>query len=297
MNIAIKIARLAVLALLPLVAAGCSTTMRPASVASTHRIAETSSPVVSVVGGPFSAAKACIAKIPGANTLNIGVGDIADQTGKVNLTDSGTGNFLSQGMSQYFYSSLYDLGVSVTDLTAEQKGDVTFIVSAGVHGKMRTPSYMVRGGVTALDFSETSNVAEVSVFGFGPKARAYNAVGGMDVRLVTMPGGESPSNIMVGKSQPVKQFVAVESEAGFGTFVGDGAGITFASFRLGGSAREPMQYTMRFMADYAASDLVLDLMEYLNRAGHPTGSAAAISQCRSLLEEPASKKVLLASAN
>lgn len=255
----------------------CTTT--PATVKSTQAIAKTTSPVVQV-SGPYDAAKACIARIPGIKLVNIGVGPITDKTGKVNMAEGGTGSFISQGMTDAFFNSLYDLGVSVTDLTPEQQADVTFIAAAGVKGSMRTPSFIIRGGVTGLDLAQTSNVAEASLYGVGPKARSFNATGRMDVRLVTLPGGKLPANVMVAKSTPFKQFMAVERELGFASFVGAGTGLTFASFRIGGSSHEPMQHTMGFMADYATGDLVL---KYLDSYGSPAQKAAAVG-CRKRLD-------------
>lgn len=258
---------------------GCTTT--PATVKSTQTIAQTTSPVVQV-SGPYDEAKACIARIPNIKLVNIGVGPITDKTGKVNMAEGGTGSFISQGMTDAFFNSLFDLGVSVTDLTPEQQADVVFIAAAGVKGSMRTPSFIIRGGVTGLDLSQNSSVAEASLYGVGPKARSYNATGRMDVRLVTLPlpGGELPANVMVAKSTPFKQFMAVERELGFASFVGAGTGLTFASFRIGGSSREPMQHTMGFMADYATGDLVL---KYLESHGSSAQKAAATA-CRTKLD-------------
>lgn len=279
---------------LPVVLAGCSTTgmtLKTASVSSTKKIAQATSPVVNV-SGPYDAAKACIARIPRIKELNIGVGKIADNTGKVNVTDGGTGNFISQGTTDFFFNVLYGMGVSVTDLTSDQQADVTFIASAGVKGSMRTPSFIVRGSVTALDFAEQSNVGELSLYGFGPKTRAYNAVGRMDVRLVTLPGGKLPSNIEVATSSVFKQFLAVETETGFGSFIGSGPGLTFASFRFGESMREPMQYTMGFMVDYAAGDMILQLLQKEGDAGQRN----AAEQCRALLGAPSPSVTQVAEA-
>lgn len=277
-----NIVRLTLVALTTCLLAACTTTgstTAPASVIATKKIAAATSPIVQV-RGPYEEAKACIARIPDINQLNVGVGPITDKTGKVNMAEGGTGSFISQGMTDAFFNSLFGLGVSVTDLTLEQQNDVKFISSAGVGGKMRTPSFVIRGGVTALDFSQESNVGELSVYGVGPKARAYNSTGRMDVRLVAMPGGKIPANVTVAVSSPFKQFLAVEREVGFASFVGAGTGLTFASFRIGGGLREPMQHTMGFMADYAVGDLVL---KYIGSYGTEAQKASAPA-CRELLE-------------
>lgn len=261
---------------------GCTTvgaTITPATKVATEKVSSMTSPVVSL-SGPYDAAKACIAKIPNVRQLNIGVAAIDDKTGKVNVAEGGSGSFISQGMSDAFYSSLFDLGVSVTDLTPQQQADVTFIAAAGVKGAMRTPSFIIRGSVNGLDLSQESNVGELTFFGVGPKARAYNAFGKMDLRMVTLPGGKLPANVMVAKSTPVKQFMAVEREVGFASFIGIGPGFTFASARIGNSVRELMQVTMSFMADYAVGDLVLD---YLDDHGS-AAQKAAVPGCRKLLE-------------
>lgn len=287
--------RIAVLATLPLLAAGCSTTSGPTkrSVATTTAIVQKTSPVVNI-SGPYDAAIACTAKIKGVSSINVGVGQIADNTGKVNTTDEGTGTFISQGVSDFFNSTLASMGVKLIALSPDYRGTVDWIQSKGVDVAIATPQFMVTGSVTALDFMPGS-VTELSLYGFGPKTRAYSALGRMDVQLITLPYKKTAGGVTVTSSSVAKQFVAVETDVGFGSFVGNGPGLTFASFRVGKGEREPLQHTMGFMVDYAAADLVLNMIEKLSIEGTIPDQRKAVSNCRTLLENPMQTVVQVAS--
>lgn len=276
---------LLVVVLIPLLA-GCATAPKPtlASSKMTKAVVQKTSAVVTVMG-PYDAAKACVAKIPGVKSINIGVGHIADNTGKINTTDEGTGTFISQGVSDFFNSALMKMGVKLVALSPDYRGTVDWIGAKGVKGSIVTPQFMVTGSVTALDFMPGS-VAELSLFGFGPKTRAYTALGRMDVQLVTLPYKNTAGGVTVTASSVAKQFVAAETETGFASFVGNTPGVTFASFRVGKGEREPIQHTMSFMADYAAADLILKMLENLSIEGTIPDQRKAINDCRMWLDDP-----------
>ena len=117
----------------------------------------------------------------------------------------------------------------------------------------------------------------------------------MDVRLVTLPFGQTAGGINVAHSSVDKQFAAVEREVGVGTFVGGGNSLTYASFRIGNQKREPMQHAIGFMVDYAAVDMVADLLEDLSARGDIKDREAILSRCRKLLGQPSEIQVASAS--
>jgi curli biogenesis system outer membrane secretion channel CsgG len=297
-------ASIAAAAMIAVTLSGCAT-MDGGSMASlakngpsTKAIAQHASAVVTITG-PYDAAKQCIAKIPEVKTLTIAVGDIKDDTGKVNVTDGGTGSFIGNGASNMFNATLASLGVKLEDLSPEYRQTIDWMNSKGAgmiegtdtHGKkvlvanVLLPQLMLLGSVTSLDFLPGTS-AEATLFGIGPKTRAYSALGAMKVRLVTLPNGKAPGGQVLATSAPSKQFAAVENSLGFSSFVGAGPGVTYASFDITSGQREPMQYTLGYLADYAAVDMIGTLLENLSAKNLIDDRRPAIAACRALLEVP-----------
>jgi hypothetical protein len=254
-------------------------------------------PVQSSSAGPYENALHCLAAIPETKSIRVAVGEILDETGKLNVAEGGTGAFVPKSATDMFYASLVDLGVKAVELTPEYQRTIDWLASKQVKGGIMTAQFIVLGSIPSLDFLPGS-VAEFSVYGAGPKHRSYQAVGSMNVRLVTLPYNRTVGGVVVAESSVQKQFAAVENEFGVGTFVGTGAGLTFASFRIGASEREPMQYAVGYMADFAAADLVAKLLTQLSEEKRITDRRAAIAACRSLLKDPyhTAPRVTVASA-
>ncbi len=245
-------------------------------------VEEIKGPPVRNVVGPYDRAKACMAQIPEVKSIKITVGEIKDTTGQVNLAEGGTGTFITQGATDMFNSTLAEIGVQLVELSSEYRSTVDWLGSKKIKGSIKTPQFVVMGSISALSFTQSS-VLEARVFGAGPKAKVHRAFGRMDVRLVTLPFGKTAGGVTVAYSSVDKQFVAVEGEVGVGTFIGAGSGLTYASFRIGASKREPMQHAIGFMVDYASVDLVALLLEQLSVEKRITDRRSAIAECRGYL--------------
>ncbi|HET8581397.1 MAG TPA: hypothetical protein VFL98_02935 [Candidatus Paceibacterota bacterium] len=287
------LAGIGALTLLALPLAGCATVSGSTGLRDEVPIKDP--PIVKEVSTPYADAMACVARIPVVRHLKIGVGDIRDLTGKVNTSsDDATGDFVTQGASQMMYSALGRLGVELIDIGADYKNTVDWFGSKGSKGRVAMPQFMVGGAVDALDFGQTSSVFQAQLFGFGPNVRAYAATGRMDLHLTTLPEGSTVGGEVAATSSFAKVFLARQSGAGGGTFVGAAPGLTFASFQIGSEAREPMQETIGFMTDFGATDLVLKLLSSLHAA-----PPREVAMCRKLLVDPhgpAARPITLASA-
>lgn len=262
-----------------LLVAGCTTTSMQ------QPVALVLGPPVQSVSGPYDAAKACIAQVPEIKGVRVAVGNINDTTGKLNVAEGGTGSFITQGATDMFHSTLAEIGVQLVELSPEYRGTIDWLASKDVKGGIKTAQFIIMGSIPALDFLPGS-VVEASYRGVGPKHRAYQAIGRMDVRLTTLPFGTTAGGVVVASSSVDKQFMAVETEFGVGTFVGAGTGLSYASFRIGEGKREPMQYTIGFMVDYTAVDLLSKMLEQLSAEGKIKDRRAQIGACRKLLDDP-----------
>ncbi|HVZ75915.1 MAG TPA: hypothetical protein VG934_01430 [Candidatus Paceibacterota bacterium] len=284
--------------------AGCTTAQGDSGAAflkdasSTATLVGQSSATVTV-RGPYDAAMACISKIPEVHSLKIGVGLIADQTGKVNTaTEDGTGAFVGNGASNMFNSALAQVGVQLIELSPEYRADIDWVGAKGIKGAIAMPNYMLMGSVSSLDFLPGS-MGTFQVFGIGPGSRAYTALGSMDTRLVTLPYGSTDGGLTVATSSAAKQFAAVEDKFGVGTFVGSGNGLTYASFEVDNGHREPMQSTLRFLVDYEVVDLLGNFIDSLSAARKISDRRSAVAECRTLLQmegAPAPQTTQVASA-
>ena len=268
----------AILLLAATALAGCATTTSETTTPKTTTALR--GPVTTQVSGPYEAAKACVAKIPEVASIRVGVGAIQDLTGKTNIQTDGTGSFITQGATDMATTALAELGVQVVELSFTYKQNVDWYAAKGVKGSIKQPQFIVMGSVTALDFGTYGTVGEMSIYGVGPRARAYRATGRMDLRLVTLPYGNTTGGSVQAVSAFQKEFLAVETGLGAATFIGKGDGLTFASFNVGSSQREPMQATIGYMTDYGSADLVLKLLDKLGL------QKAKVAECRKLLVDP-----------
>lgn len=251
-------------------------------------------PVTKKVTGPYDAAKSCVAHIDGVAGITIGVGTILDRTGKMNIQQEGTGSFVPQDVGPMVASALADMNVRVIELSTPYKQTIDWFAQKGAHSLVVRPHHVVFGSVTALDFGTFGEVAELSVFGVGPRARQYRATGRMDLRLTKMPYQEQPGGMVEVSTAFMKEFVAVETGFGAAKFIAENGGAGFASFNIGSNQREPMQLTLGYMADYGATSLVIGLLKKSRRTVH-----AAVA-CEDLLNDPygeSSKTVQEASAD
>lgn len=218
-------------------------------------------PSIRTVVGPYDEAKACMAKIPQAKQIVIGIGDIVDATGHINMAEGGSGAFLPINLTKMMESSFGSMGVQLVDLSRNFRTSVDWYTGLGMMqgSGIARPNFVVGGTISALDFLD-GNVMEVQIAGVGPKSRMHNAVARGDFSISTFPSVTTPGGKIVALSKLEKQFTAYENEFGVATFVGGGTGARFASFRVGKGEREPMQYATGYIMDYAAVELAASLL-------------------------------------
>ena len=252
-------------------------------------------PVIQTVTGPYDAAKACVKEIPDTATINVAVGDVRDVTGRMSMVGSGNGSFMPIVATKMMESSLADTGIKLVNASPVYRGLVDWYGQKGilVGTRLYVPQYLVEGTISSLDFLP-GKATSFRVAGLGVTSRTYEAIGRADFTLSTFPFGKAAGGYVVALSKVSKQFTAIENGAGAYEFIGGGTGARFASFSIDKGQREPMQYAVGYMTDYAAVNLVTTLLDTLVKEGKiPKSRGPEISQCRMLLkeaEEPALAK-------
>ncbi|MHB1769644.1 MAG: hypothetical protein ACYCPH_01015 [Minisyncoccota bacterium] len=246
-------------------------------------------PAIQNVTGPYDAAKACVKGIPETASINIGVGAVRDVTGRMSVVGNGNGSFLPIVATKMMESSLADTGVKLVDMSNTYRELVDWYSQKGLlkGAKLFIPDYLVEGTISSLDFLP-GKAASFHIAGVGYNSRTYQAIGRGDFSLSTFPFGAAAGGYMVATTKVSKEFTAIENGGGTYEFVGGGTGARFASFSLDKGEREPMQYTVGYMTDYAAVDLVTTLLQTLVSEGkipHPHLTMTKIDECRQLLED------------
>lgn len=269
---------------LALIASSCLGACATAPTDLSQPVAVVQGPAIVNVSGPYDAAKACIKNIPETKTIRIGVGDVKDVTGRMNITDSGS--FLPGNSSKMLEAAFSDTGVILVNMSPWYRQAVDWYIAKGMMvggGSLNSPQFVVEGSISSLDFLP-GKVTEMQIAGVGHNARSYQAVGRGDFSLATFPYNKTTGGFIMATTKIQKQFTAVESDTGVAEFIGGGTGAKFASFRVGKGEREPMQYAIGYMADYAAVDLIATLLETLSSDGKIANRAAAVGECRGLLK-------------
>ncbi|HUX81120.1 MAG TPA: hypothetical protein VMV38_02250 [Candidatus Paceibacterota bacterium] len=244
-------------------------------------------PVIQTVTGPYDAAKACVKAIPETATINVAVGDVRDVTGRMSVVGDGNGSFMPIAATKMMESSLADTGVKLVNASPVYRGLVDWYGAKGIMkgAKLYVPQYLVEGTISSLDFLP-GKATSFRVAGIDVTSRSYQAVGRADFSLATFPYQGAPGGYVVAMTKVSKQFTAVDNGGGVGEFIGGGTGARFASFSLDKGQREPMQYAVGYMTDYAAVNLVTGLLDTLVKEGKvPKDRAPEILQCQALLKK------------
>lgn len=233
------------------------------------------------ISTPYAAAMACTRDIVGPMHVRVGVTTIRDQTGKVNFAEGGTGNFNTQGATDMFYSSLSRLGVEPVEITDEFRKSVDWMIGKGASGEMSLPSFAIFGSITGLDFLP-GDASEFQLFGIHKGARAYKAVGRMDVRLTALISKGIRAGQVITSIPVQTEFGAIEDSYGIGTFVGAGSGQTYAQFAVSKGSRDPLQILTGYMVDYAATELMLNTVSG-STGGQDAQTKAKVQRCAEML--------------
>jgi hypothetical protein len=205
----------------------------------------------------------------------VGIGDIADRTGKLDTTEEGPGYFLSQAPVGMVINALKMLRVTIVDqtkLTRElmtwridkqdkklmQRGrPKTFIVDGKEHvsdwqplrqNKLLLADYLLIGDIASLDF-QTGKMLRAGAFGGSIGGRTYAGEIAIDLWLVHNETGEIVANASI--SKPIAGVEGgIEMTRFFGTIL--------AEISAGTGVREAFDKALRAGFQVAAYKLISD---------------------------------------
>ncbi|MBV2263523.1 MAG: hypothetical protein KUL79_08180 [Thauera sp.] len=234
--------------------AGCA--MGPViSAAPSENLDMVKGPPISDIVTPFDEALSCLrGRIQ--PKLAFSVGAIIDQTGKEQLTEGGTGKFVTQGAGDMVQSALFRTGVTV--LNRRDPRILETEVKWGVRdGKGIAPSnYFITGSINSLDFLPGGGF-DIQVGGVGPQYRQNRILVGLDLSLTDTRTGRVVANVPL-----QKQIFASEFNFGIGRFMGD----ELVLLDIGGREREALHFALRQMLNLGTFELLTQVMPAMQYA-------------------------------
>jgi len=207
-------------------------------------------PPIQDITTPFSAALACLSgKVPKLASFSVSL--IADNTGKEQYADGGTGKLITQGAGDMVQSALFEAGVRVVN---RRDPNIAIVESNWGLRSMadQIPSdFFISGSINSLDVIPGGGVS-IEVAGVGPRYRQTRILIGLDLALTNAHDGQIVANASV-----QKQLFA--SELGFGAdrFLDT----TLVNVDIGALQREAMHYTLRQMLAFATFDLIAQVLD------------------------------------
>ena len=220
-------------------------------------------PAMMDVVTPFDRALACLDGRINKEVLRFSVGSVIDATGKEQVTDGGSGKFLTQGAGDIVQSALFLAGASVVN-----RRDPRIIDNEVKWGlldakKQTLSTFFITGSINSLDFLPGSGY-DVQIAGLGPRFRQNRILVGLDLSLTETRTGRILSNVSL-----QKQVVASEDGFGIGRFFGK----SLVSLDIGGREREALNLVLRQMLNLATFELLTQVM-----------SPAKYADCMQLIE-------------
>lgn len=206
-------------------------------------------PPIEPIVTPFDPALACIkGKI--SKDLSFSVGAIADNTGKEQYADGGSGKYISQGAGDMVQSALFSAGLTVVN-----RRDPNIVLAESNWGlrpiAQQIPSdFFITGSVTSLDFIPGGG-AQVEIAGVGPRYRQSRILIGLDLALTASHSGK-----IVGNAAVQKQVYAEELGFSANRFLGK----TLLAVELGAIEREALHLALRQALSYATLSLLAQVM-------------------------------------
>jgi curli biogenesis system outer membrane secretion channel CsgG len=242
-------ARIAGTALLTLLSA-CSTTRGGMAVPREANEPLVKGPAVMDVVTPFDRALSCLDGRINKEALRFSVGAIVDATGKEQVTDGGSGKFVTQGAGDIVQSALFLAGATVVN-----RRDPRVIENEVKWGLLDTKkqefsTFFITGSINSLDFLPGSGF-DVQIAGVGPRYRQNRILVGLDLSLTETRSGKIVANVPL-----QKQVVATEDGFGVGRFFGN----TLISLDVGGKEREALNLVLRQMLNLATFELLTQVM-------------------------------------
>ncbi len=207
-------------------------------------------PAMMDVVTPFDRALACLDGRINKDVLRFSVGSVIDATGKEQVTDGGSGKFISQGAGDIVQSALFLAGASVVN-----RRDPRIIDNEVKWGlldikKQAVSTFFITGSINSLDFLPGSGF-DVQIAGLGPRYRQNRILVGLDLSLTETQTGRILSNVSL-----QKQVVASEDGFGIGRFFGK----SLLSVDIGGKEREALNLVLRQMLNLATFELLTQMM-------------------------------------
>lgn len=229
---------------------GCAKVVAPATFDKPHENARlVSGPPMERIVTPFDKALACVkGKI--RPDISFSVGAIADNTGKEQYADGGSGKFISQGAGDMVQSALFSAGLSVVN-----RRDPNIVLAESNWGlrplAQQIPTdFFITGSVTSLDFIPGGG-ARVEIAGVGPRYRQSRILIGLDLALTAAHSGK-----IVGNAAVQKQLYADELGFSANRFIGE----TLLAVDVGGMEREAIHLALRQTLSFATLSLLMQVM-------------------------------------
>lgn len=229
---------------------GCTANLPPSVTTSTDENAElVQGPPAERIVTPFDPALACVkGKI--SKDLSFSVGAIADNTGKEQYADGGSGKYISQGAGDMVQSALFSAGLTVVN-----RRDPNIVLAESNWGlrpiAQQIPSdFFITGSVTSLDFIPGGG-GRVEIAGVGPRYRQSRILIGLDLALTASHSGK-----IVGNAAVQKQLYAEEFGFSSNRFLGE----TLLAVDVGAVEREAVHLALRQALSYATLSLLAQVM-------------------------------------
>lgn len=207
-------------------------------------------PAVVDVITPFDRALACLDGRINREALRFSVGSVIDATGKEQVTDGGSGKFVTQGAGDIVQSALFLAGAAVVNrrdpriIDNEVKWGLLDIKQQAVS------TFFVTGSINSLDFLPGSGF-DLQIAGIGPRLRQNRILVGLDLSLTETRTGRIVANVPL-----QKQVLSTEDGFGMGRFFGN----TLVSMDVGGKEREALNLVLRQMLNLATFELLTQVM-------------------------------------
>lgn len=262
-SLARQVCRIAGAAVLTLLSA-CSVTRGGMSVPRNVNETLVKGPAVVDVVTPFDRALSCLDGRINKDMLRFSVGAIVDATGKEQVTDGGSGKFVTQGAGDIVQSALFLAGATVVN-----RRDPRVIENEVKWGLLDTKkqefsTFFITGSINSLDFLPGSGF-DMQIAGVGPRYRQSRILVGLDLSLTETRSGKIVANVPL-----QKQVVATEDGFGVGRFFGN----TLISLDVGGKEREALNLVLRQMLNLATFELLTQVM-----------NPAAYADCMQLVDQ------------
>jgi curli biogenesis system outer membrane secretion channel CsgG len=199
---------------------------------------------------PFDQALACLDGRINKDVLRFSVGSVIDATGKEQVTDGGSGKFITQGAGDIVQSALFRAGATVVN-----RRDPRIIDNEVKWGlldvkQQALSTFFITGSINSLDFLPGSGY-DVQIAGLGPRSRQSRILVGLDLSLTETRTGRILANVAL-----QKQVVATEDGFGAGRFFGK----ALISADVGGKEREALNLVLRQMLNLATFELLTQVM-------------------------------------